>query len=272
MNNDTSIAQNIDYISALLAQFLEPDSKLISTIPEGVLRQAKETSIANISVYLRNNEDTASMFTACAQSFLLGYLIRTNNLKISGLHRIELRLSIARQFGLNHINEGGALDFCMSSCVMDGAEAAGTTLLKKTVPNIYLDIDGVLLTKDRRPAPHVKEFLSYVLKNFPDSTYWLTTHCKGDTTDTMRNIGHLFDSETLILLRNVKPTKWEIAKTEGINLSKSFLWFDDNIFSGERQTLTDHGLLDNWIEVNLSKNTDQLRDFVESFPIPVNTL
>lgn len=46
--------------------------------------------------------------------------------------------------------------------------------------NIYLDIDGVLLTKNLKPANYAFEFLQYVLSNYPFSTYWLTTRCQGD--------------------------------------------------------------------------------------------
>ena len=42
--------------------------------------------------------------------------------------------------------------------------------------NIYLDIDGVLLVDVGKPAHFANEFLQAVLKKYPDSTYWLTTH------------------------------------------------------------------------------------------------
>ena len=46
--------------------------------------------------------------------------------------------------------------------------------------NVYLDIDGVLLANDNSLANYAQEFLSYVLTQFSDTTYWLTTHCQGD--------------------------------------------------------------------------------------------
>jgi len=48
--------------------------------------------------------------------------------------------------------------------------------------NIYLDIDGVLLERNLKPARYAPEFITYVLTHYPDSTYLLTTHCQGDTT------------------------------------------------------------------------------------------
>jgi hypothetical protein len=89
--------------------------------------------------------------------------------------------------------------------------------------NIYLDIDGVLLANDKNLAPHAKEFLSYVLEHYPDTTYWLTTHCQGDANTPIEHVGHLFDLETIELMRMIKPTKWDVAKTDGIDFTKPFL-------------------------------------------------
>lgn len=136
--------------------------------------------------------------------------------------------------------------------------------------NIYLDIDGVLLANDLNPANHAEDFLKYVLNKHPDSTYWLTTHCNGDANIPIQHIGHLFSSETVKLMKLIKPTSWETAKTRGIDFTQPFLWFDDNLFYEEKQSLLQHGLLDNWIEVNLSVNPDKLMDFIQSFPIPIN--
>lgn len=133
--------------------------------------------------------------------------------------------------------------------------------------NIYLDIDGVLLANDVQPARHAKEFLQLVLQKYPDSTYWLTTHCQGDANVPVQHIGHLFDDETKQLLRQIKPTSWELAKTRAIDFSQPFLWFDDDLFYEEKETLLKHGVLDNWIQVNLAKNHDQLADFITSFPL-----
>jgi hypothetical protein len=138
--------------------------------------------------------------------------------------------------------------------------------------NIYLDIDGVLLANDLNPANHAAEFLETVLTRFPDSTYWLTTHCQGDANVPIQHIGHLFDAKIVEMMRMIRPTKWETAKTRAIDFSQPFLWFDDDLFHEEKQELIKHGVLDNWIEVNLSKNPDQLAQFISSFPLPtVNT-
>jgi|SRR3989344_2303598 len=138
-------------------------------------------------------------------------------------------------------------------------------------PNIYLDIDGALLANDLTPANHAKEFLKKVLEEYPYTTYWLTTHCQGDANVPIQHIGHLFDAETVELMKKIKPTTWDMAKTRAIDFSKPFLWFDDDMFYEEKQTLLEHGVLDNLIMVDLSKDPDQLGRFITSFPLPVNT-
>lgn len=139
--------------------------------------------------------------------------------------------------------------------------------------NIYLDIDGVLIANELNPANYARDFIHYVLKNYPSSTYWLTTHCQGDAAAPLRHIGHLFDASTLELLKMIKPTTWgQASKATAIDFSRPFLWFDDDLFHDERETLIKHDVLDNWIEVNLAKDENQLHKFITSFPIPVNTL
>ena len=137
--------------------------------------------------------------------------------------------------------------------------------------NIYLDIDGVLLANDKYHANFAPEFIEYCLTNYPDSTYWLTTHCKGDAGRPIRNIGHLFDAETVELMKKIKSTNWGSAKTDAIDFSVPFLWFDDDLFAYEREVLIKNGVLDNWIEVDLMKDENALGKFLQSFPMPINS-
>lgn len=137
-------------------------------------------------------------------------------------------------------------------------------------PNIYLDIDGVLLANDLHAANHANQFLRKVLSEYPDSTYWLTTHCNGDASVPIKHIGHLFKADVQELMKKIKPTSWEIAKTKAIDFNKPFLWFDDDLFYEERQELLKRDVLDNWIEVDLSKYPDHLAKFISSFPTPIS--
>lgn len=135
--------------------------------------------------------------------------------------------------------------------------------------NIYLDIDGVLLANDLNPAKYSNDFVRRVLSDYPDTTFWLTTHCNGDASVPVQHIAHLFDPDVRELMELIKPTSWETAKTRAIDFRQPFLWFDDDLFFEERETLLQNGVLDNWIEVNLSDNEDQLANFLTSFPIPL---
>lgn len=69
--------------------------------------------------------------------------------------------------------------------------------------------------------------------------------------------------ETIDLLHSIKPTRWDVAKTEAIDFSKPFLWFDDDLFEEEREELERHNALSSWIEVDLSKNENQLQELTE---------
>jgi hypothetical protein len=88
----------------------------------------------------------------------------------------------------------------------------------------------------------------------------------------VNHISHLFDDKTIQLLKRIKATSWQTAKTRGIDFSKPFLWFDDDLFFEEEQTLLQNGVLDNLIEVDLAKNPSQLRVFMQSFPVPVDLI
>jgi hypothetical protein len=132
--------------------------------------------------------------------------------------------------------------------------------------NIYLDIDGVILGNENRPTKHVKEFLKYLTDNYP--TFWLTNHCKGDSNRTISFLSSLLDPETIAIAKKIKPTNWEISKTEAVDFNEPFLWFEDVLFDFEKENLEKHNALGNWVEVDLNGNADQLKDFVENFPSP----
>lgn len=136
----------------------------------------------------------------------------------------------------------------------------------------YLDIDGVILANETSPANYAKEFLQTLLDRYPESTYWLTTHCQGDANTPIEHIGHLFDAETIELMKKIKPTKWESAKTEAIDFNEPFLVFEDDMYPDEKEDLLKHGALDNWIMVDLRKDPNQLAKFVNSFPLPTQAV
>lgn len=129
---------------------------------------------------------------------------------------------------------------------------------------IYLDIDGVLLANELYPALHAKVFIKYVTDNY--DVYWLTTHCQGDARHTIKHLSNLFDDETLRALEKVKSTKWDVAKTEAIDFTGPFLWFDDDLYLEEKEDLEKHNAMAGWVEVDLANDPEQLKKIVEQFP------
>jgi len=123
--------------------------------------------------------------------------------------------------------------------------------------NIYLDIDGVLLANETNLSEGAAEFIKYAADNF--TVYWLTTHCmNGDPAHAIEYLQRGSAENLRPWLRKFKPVVWSLKKTEAIDFSKPFLWFDDDCFTGERMDLQEQGTLDSWIEVDLRQTPDQM--------------
>ncbi|OGD92943.1 hypothetical protein A2697_05465 [Candidatus Curtissbacteria bacterium RIFCSPHIGHO2_01_FULL_41_44] len=132
--------------------------------------------------------------------------------------------------------------------------------MKVLLKNIYIDIDGVILTRGGVPAQHLDKFLRYILNNY--CVFWLTSRCCGDSKYTVKYLSQFLLPEIVSLIERIKPTSFQVDKTEAIDFSKRFFWLDDDLFASEKNTLREHSQFDSWIEVNLIKNPDQLRDLV----------
>lgn len=126
--------------------------------------------------------------------------------------------------------------------------------------SLYLDIDGVILTKGVVPALHLDKFLRYVLNHY--SVFWLTSKYRGDTREIIKYLSQFLFLDLIHLLEQIKPTSFDLDKTEAIDFSEDFFWLDDELFNSEKNTLREHNALDSWIELNLIKNPDQLSDLV----------
>ena len=128
---------------------------------------------------------------------------------------------------------------------------------------IYLDIDDTLINTsrfERRPANHLKEFLTYMLNNH--DVYWLTTHCDGDATTAAFYMNKFVDSDITDLIMRIKPTRWKVSKTEAINMDEDFLWFDDTLSDLEEKALVAKGKLGSHIKVDLDENPNILLEFI----------
>ena len=122
--------------------------------------------------------------------------------------------------------------------------------------NIYLDINDTLLTHDLKPVEGLKTFLEFILKD--NDVYWLTTHCKGDASVAINYLRDLLPDDILNLAKLIKPTNWNTQKTEAIDFSKDFLWFDDYIFEAEKRVLQENNKLESWIKIDLRSQPSQL--------------
>lgn len=126
--------------------------------------------------------------------------------------------------------------------------------------DIYLDIDGVLLANTTHAAYFADDFLQFVLTHFPDSTHWLTTHQWRGQDRTRQLLRPVLRPATFKLLSRVQPTNWRDFKTDGIDFSRPFRWYDDDLMPEEDKILQTFGARQNWVEVDLSRNPGQLMD------------
>ena len=124
---------------------------------------------------------------------------------------------------------------------------------------LYLDIDGVLLgTVDGAPrlANGAGDFIDFVLGKF--DCYWLTTHCKGSVEPVLSYLKPYSTDEFYSSIQKIKPTNFDVFKTEAINLTEPFIWIDDSPLSSEIEILDQHGKLNAWYEVNTYECPDDL--------------
>lgn len=140
----------------------------------------------------------------------------------------------------------------------------------KSKIDIYLNIDGVVLTKDHRPARHAPEFLEYVISNHPESTYWLTDDSQENADALVQRISHMFDSKTNELLRKIETKLHTGSQAWAIDFTRPFLWLDVDKYPEERQSLRLSGLEDNFIPIDLARDTQQLGKLVKAFPVPIS--
>ncbi|OGD87751.1 hypothetical protein A3D81_01660 [Candidatus Curtissbacteria bacterium RIFCSPHIGHO2_02_FULL_40_17] len=134
--------------------------------------------------------------------------------------------------------------------------------MKALRENIYLDIDGVILTRGVLPAQHLDKFLKYILGNY--SVFWLTSRYHGETKKIIGYLSQFLTPEIISLLGQIKPTSFDLDKTEGIDFNRNFFWLDNELFDSEKNTLRIHNVYDSWIELDLIQNPNQLLYLINS--------
>ena len=128
--------------------------------------------------------------------------------------------------------------------------------------NIYLDIDGVLISDNIRsygqPAAHVLDFLKFITENH--NCYWLTTHCMNGENHVEEFLQKKLPAEAMQYVSLIKPLDWKEWKTEAIDFTKDFRWMDDDVYEQEKEMLHRHNCEDKLIKINLQENPNQLKD------------
>ena len=132
-------------------------------------------------------------------------------------------------------------------------------------PKIYLDIDGTLIHEDRtenygKPAAGLVELLIALR---PYNVYWLTTHCTdGDPIHAQRKLKEVLPEELYADIERIKPTVWQTFKTEALDFTSPFIWFDNDVMETERLQLKRCIPGQFAFEVNLRKHPFQLTEIV----------
>ena len=121
---------------------------------------------------------------------------------------------------------------------------------------LYLDIDGVLLTRKQGVPDHVELFIDFVTSNY--DFYWLTTHCRTGENKALNYLKKFYPDGLMKKINNIKPTNWTTQTTEAIDFPSEFIWLDDNPFETERAELIKHNNLDSLLVVDLDLKNELL--------------
>jgi hypothetical protein len=132
--------------------------------------------------------------------------------------------------------------------------------------NIYLDIDGTMIHEDRWDLENTASegLVDFIVALRPHTTYWLTIHCRDGNPERAREImkRHL-PAELHNDIERIKPTVWDTMKTQGIDWSQDFIWFDNDISPFEWGKIKQGSENQQAIEVNLKLNPKQLIEITQ---------
>ena len=68
----------------------------------------------------------------------------------------------------------------------------------------------------------------------------------------------MLPSELHADIDRIKPTSWQDLKTNAIDFDSDFIWFDNEIYTGERKKLEECNENQTVIEVDLRNNPEHL--------------
>ena len=129
---------------------------------------------------------------------------------------------------------------------------------------LFLDIDGVLLGRGQgRPclAVGAEEFIAHVVDRF--DCYWLSTHCQGDARTAQEYLRPYVSEETYRRLQSIKPTRFDVLKTDALPADEPFLWIEDRPLATEIRVLEESGRRSSWLKVDVSERENVLMECLE---------
>ena len=155
------------------------------------------------------------------------------------------------------MDEAGRVALVVDAVGLEG----GVGVVIERMLRLAADHDAVALVKLH---PH------HAVDHF--DVYWLTTHCMDGTTEhAVEYLNRASPEDLRQWLEQFKPVKWSLKKTEAIDFTKPFLWFDDDCFTGEKIDLQQHNALNSWIEIDLRKTPDQMKKELATLEAFVDT-
>ena len=143
----------------------------------------------------------------------------------------------------------------------------------RQIRDLYIDLDGIILRRTGRigfrgrvefeVAPYAMEFLDWCKEYF--HCFWLTSRSHdGSHEGIERAFRFALPTTTLPddwrqMIRSIRPAKWGASKVDGIDLTKNFLWMDDNPDQSSLHALEESGMRDCWIEASTDRRPDDLK-------------
>lgn len=126
---------------------------------------------------------------------------------------------------------------------------------------IYLDVDGTLIHEElsEKNGQAAAGLADFIVALRPYDVYWLTTRCtNGDAANPQNTLKSVLPTELHADIDRIKPTSWQDLKTNAIDFNSDFIWFDNEIYSGEQKKLEECTENQMAIEVDLRNNPEHL--------------
>ncbi len=124
----------------------------------------------------------------------------------------------------------------------------------------YIDIDNVILIKDGKQMPYLKEFLDILSTIFDGNVFILSTLCRsGDTSLLIEHFDRVLERDIFYRLKFMKVVNWEDLRTDAIDFRHKVYWFTNRISGDEEKILCQKDKLDCWRKVD-----NNLKEIVEN--------